>query len=233
MSPCRRLRAAKVANDVRAEAALVPPKAAGWHFPCPAFSWKGSRPMRSDTTDFGPSPGAAEEGPKRSRIGSSRLPLWNRKRTALLLLAIIVLPWLPICGPPSDTMPAKRVRGVGDAPILGFAFSPDGATIATLQTDWRLALRDAAGGVSAGSFLDHPGQALALAFSPDGRSLAVGGSEPDIFLYDVKSGGAAHPLGMPIRDVCFKGLAFSPDGRILAASSYLHHEILLWDLAAG
>ena len=36
---------------------------------------------------------------------------------------------------------------------------------------------------------------------------------------------------MPIRWV--KGLAFSPDGRTLAASSYLDHEILLWDLAAG
>ena len=72
---------------------------------------------------------------------------------------------------------------------------------------------------------------MALAFSPDGRSLAVGGIEPDIFLYDLRAGGAGHPLGMPIRGT--KGLAFSPDGRTLAASSYLHHEILLWDLAAG
>jgi hypothetical protein len=36
---------------------------------------------------------------------------------------------------------------------------------------------------------------------------------------------------MPIRWA--KGLAFSPDGRTLAASSFLHHEIVLWDLAAG
>ena len=59
----------------------------------------------------------------------------------------------------------------------------------------------------------------------------MGGAEPDIFLYDVEAGGAGHPLGMPIQ--CGKGLAFSPDGRTLAASSYLDHEILLWDLAAG
>src|SRR5262249_58174662 len=42
---------------------------------------------------------------------------------------------------------------------------------------------------------------------------------------------AGHPLGIPIREV--KTLVVSPDGRTLAASSSLHHEILLWDLAAG
>jgi WD40 repeat protein len=187
--------------------------------------------MRSDTTDFGPIPGAAEEGPKRSRIGSSRPPLWNRQRTVLLLLGIIVLPWLPIFLPPNGATPAMRARGVGDVPIVGFAFSPDGATIATIQMDGRVALRATATGLSAHSFLDYRGPAQALAFSPDGRSLAVGGVEPDLFRYDIRDGGVPHPLGMPIRWV--KGLVYSPDGRMLAASSHLHNEILLWDLAAG
>ena len=136
------------------------------------------------------------------------VPLWNRRRIGLLLLALIVLPWLPISGPPSDATPARRVRGVGDAPILAFAFAPDGATIATIQADGRVALRDAAGGASAHSFLDHRGSAQALAFSPDGRSLAVGGAEPDILLYDVEAGGAGHPLGMPIR--CGQGPGLLP-----------------------
>src|SRR6516164_9342259 len=51
-----------------------------------------------------------------------------------------------------------------------------------------------------------------------------------VLLYDVGTGGAGRHLGMPIRSV--RGMAFSPDGRLLAASSDLHHEILLWDLAA-
>jgi WD40 repeat protein len=157
--------------------------------------------------------------------------LWNRKWIGVLLLGLIVLPWLPIFGRPRDATPPRQVRGIGEAPILAFAFSPDGTTIATIQVDGRVALRDAAAGLSAHSFLDYRGPAQALAFSPDGRSLAVGGVEPDIFLYDPRDGGALHPLGMPIRWV--KGLVFSPDGRILAASSYLHNEILLWDLAAG
>ena len=80
------------------------------------------------------------------------------------------------------------------------------------------------------SFLEYRGIARSLAFSPDGRSLAVGGTEADTLLYDVGTGGAGHPLGMPIRWV--KGLAFSPDGRTLAASSEREQEILLWDLAA-
>jgi WD40 repeat protein len=138
--------------------------------------------------------------------------MWSRGRIGLLLLGLIVLPWLPVFGPPRGATPARRVRGVGDTTILTFAFAPHGATIATIQTDGRVALQDAAGGASAHSFLDHRGFALALAFAPDGRSLAVGGAEPDILLYEVGSGGAGRPLGMPIR--CVQNLAFSPDGRL-------------------
>src|SRR5262249_19560654 len=154
-------------------------------------------------------PGAAEEGPRRSRIGISRLPMWSPKRIGLILLGVIVLSWLPIFGPPGDAAPAKRLRGVGDAPVLSLAFAPDGAAVATIQMDGRVALRDVARDLCAHSFLEHRGPAQALAFSPDGRSLAVGGVEPDIFLYDVRSEGAGRPLGMPNRWT--KCLAYSPD----------------------
>jgi WD40 repeat protein len=186
--------------------------------------------MRGDTTDFGPIPGAAEEGPGRSRIGIARFPMWRRGRVGLLLLVLIVLPWLPISGPSRDVTPAKRVRGVGDTAVVAFAFAPDGSTIATIQADGRVALRGAAGG-GAHSFLTHRGPALAMVFAPDGRSLAAGGIEPDVLLHDLGADAAVHPLGMPIRSV--KGLAFAPDGRTLAASSSVDHEILLWDLSKG
>src|SRR6516165_4369847 len=147
-------------------------------------------PPGGDATDSGPIPGGAEEGPRRSRIGIARFPMWSRGRIGLLLLALIVPAWLPICGPPSDPTPARRVRGIGDPAILTFAFAPDGATIATIQTDGRVALRDAGGGGSDHSFLEYPSFALALAFAPDGRSLAVGGAAADLFLYDVGARGA-------------------------------------------
>src|SRR5262249_41905004 len=121
--------------------------------------------------------------------------------------------------------------GVGDSAILAFAFAPDGAAIATIQIDGRVALRDPTGGPSGRPFLAHPGDAYALASAPDGRSLAVGGAELDAFMDDVSAVEAGNPLGLPIR--CVKALAFSADGRMLAASSYLAPEILLWDLTRG
>ena len=73
----------------------------------------------------------------------------------MLLLALIVFPWLPIPGPPNGVMPARRIRGVGEPAILTFAFAPDGATIATIQLDGRVALRDTAGGAGIPSFLGY------------------------------------------------------------------------------
>ena len=113
--------------------------------------------MQGDATDFVPIPGAAEGGPRRFRIRSSRLPSWSPKRIGLLLLGLVVLPWLPIPGPPSDVTTARRIRGVGDSAILTFAFAPDGATIAIIQKDGRVAVRDAAGSAGGPSFLDYRG----------------------------------------------------------------------------
>jgi Tol biopolymer transport system component len=197
--------------------------------PVPQASPTESSPPR-DTIDSGPIPGAGEEGSRRSRIGIAKTSSGRLRWIGLLLLGLIVLPGLPIFGPARVATPPRRIRGVGDSPIVAFAFAPDGATIATMQ-DWRVALRDTEGRAGAPSFLDHRGPALALAFAPGGRSLAVGGVEPDILLYDLGARGPGQALGMPIRWA--GALAFSPDGRILAAASYLDHEILLWDLAAG
>jgi WD40 repeat protein len=184
--------------------------------------------MRVDTNDFGLILAGATEGLRRSRTGIFQ-PRWRSiGPIGLLLLGLIVLPWLPIPGPP-----ARQVRGVRDTAILNFAFAPDAKSIASVQRDGRVALWGATGGAGTSSFLDHSGAAQAIAFSRDGRSLAVGGAEADIFLFDVEAGGAGRPLGIPIRYLSVKGLAFSPDDQILAATSYLNHEILLWDLAAG
>jgi WD40 repeat protein len=188
-------------------------------------------PLYRDTTDFEPIPVAAEAGRRRTRIGSSRWPWWGRRRLGLLFLGLIVLPWLPLFGPPNDAMPARRARGFGDGHIVAFAFAADGETIATIQMDGPVAMRGVAREGSRHSFLDYRGQAWALASSPDGRSVVVGGSEPDIRLYDVRTSGVGHPLGIPIRWA--RCLAFSPDGSLLAASSVFDHEILLWDFTSG
>src|SRR6516165_8416432 len=82
-----------------------------------------------DATDLGPIPGSAEEGPRRSRMGSSRGSLWNRRRIGLLLLAVIVLPLLPILGSGRVATTPRWARGVGDAQSLAFAFAAGVETI--------------------------------------------------------------------------------------------------------
>jgi hypothetical protein len=67
---------------------------------------RGSPPHR-DTTVFGPIPDAADAGPRRSRIEVSRFRWRSRRRIALLLLALIVLPLLPFAGQPRDGTPAR------------------------------------------------------------------------------------------------------------------------------
>jgi hypothetical protein len=114
-----------------------------------------------DATDLGPIPGSAEEGLRRSRIGSSRVSLWNRRRIGLLVLGVIVLLWLLILGSERDATPTRWARGVGEAPIPALAFAPDGEVIATVQMDRRVALRDTTGGGGITAFLDYPGCASA------------------------------------------------------------------------
>ena len=121
--------------------------------------------------------------------------------------------------------------GGGNLTIATFAFVPHGETIATIQIDGRVGLRNATGVMSTTPSWTTALIPRGLAFSADGRSLAVGGSDRDVFVYDVGAGGAGRPLGMPI---CIgNGLAISPDGRLLAAANRDDPEILLWDVAAG
>ena len=105
------------------------------HFTDPNLNGWGmaSMPDGSFVVATGPILGPVGEGPRRAQIGTTRSPVWTIGRLGLLLLALIVLPWPPICGPPSVELPARRVRGAGNAPIRAFAFAPDGATIATIQ----------------------------------------------------------------------------------------------------
>src|SRR5262249_38799513 len=124
----------------------------------PRGSPSGSALYR-DPTDFWPIPGPAEEGPRRSRIGIPRLAFWSYGRIGLLLLGLIVLPLLPISGPPRGATPARRVRGFKDSPVAAIAFAPGGAMIATIQTDGRVALRDVAGGGGAPRLPGPPGPA--------------------------------------------------------------------------
>jgi pre-mRNA-processing factor 19 len=68
---------------------------------------------------------------------------------------------------------------------------------------------------------------LSAKFHPDGHILAVGGSDGQIQIYDVKSGAAAasFPMSAPVTH-----LAFSENGYFMAAVAEGSTDISIWDL---
>ena len=115
--------------------------------------------------------------------------------------------------------------------VLGLAFSPDGSTLATSDSDGQSLLFDldpdpGSGEADGRALVGHAGNPLSASFSPDGATLATAGSDGRVILWDVVGAqqiGTAlpGPEGVP-------GVAtFSPDGRSLAAV-YLDGTAMLW-----
>ena len=73
-------------------------------------------------------------------------------------------------------------------------------------------------------------QTLALAFSPDGKQLAVGGSDAQVFLFNVSDGKLLRPI--PGHTSAVTGLAFHPSGTVLVSSSR-DRTVRLWNPANG
>lgn len=107
------------------------------------------------------------------------------------------------------------------------AFSPDGRTLAVIETG-EVTLWEVASGQSRGR-LKGPMWAHGLAFSPNGRFLAVGTyPEAPVALWDLS---ASRMVGQLRKDVGHvDSLAFSPDGSRLALAGYFP-TILLCDVA--
>ena len=109
---------------------------------------------------------------------------------------------------------ARPLAGVagGDA----VAFSPDGTTVATGDTDGNVRLWDAATRQEIGTPMSSDAQPVdAVAFSPDGTLVAAASSDGNVQLWNVatqQEAGAAMVSGTAEIDA----LAFSPDGKILA-----------------
>jgi WD40 repeat protein len=173
--------------------------------------------------------GSAKRVPDRGRVASPRFRRWTRGGIALLMAALGLL-WLGHSGPLQDGLPMYRVRAEAGIASRGFAFRPDGRSIASIDDRGRVRLRLVAEGGIERDF-DVVGFAKAAAFSPDGHFLAVGRQQPDIVLCDLAKGGQTHALGIPIKST--SDLSFSPDGQKLAVSSYNSGDILLWDIRAG
>src|SRR5262249_38882614 len=109
--------------------------------------------------------------------------------------------------------------------LCGFAFSPDGKTLAGISgkesfSVWNVAdgrLRFTVKGCRGG-----------LAFSPDGKHLVCGG-EPAMRLYETATGKEVRQFERHPGYV--HALAFSPDGKTLATAQ--EYTTDLWDVATG
>ena len=131
--------------------------------------------------------------------------------------------------------------GIHKRPMRALAFSRDGSHLASASVDGEIKLWDA-------TRLDEqhldgkavprvpplrarsPGVCVNLAFSPNGRFLASGGEEFTVKIWDVETGGEAHPPLRGHKEDIY-AVAFSPDGRWLASAGE-DSTVRIWDCRA-
>jgi WD40 repeat protein/tRNA A-37 threonylcarbamoyl transferase component Bud32 len=119
-----------------------------------------------------------------------------------------------------------ETRGKGT--ISGFAWSPDGGTLA-LATALGIYLYDA-NTFEEVRFIRTRCWVTCVAFSPDGRTVLAGNQDGTVRLWKLSNGRCLRTLRGHTAKV--KSVAFSPDGRILA-SNCQHSEGRLWRFSDG
>jgi WD40 repeat protein len=147
-----------------------------------------------------------------------------------------------------DVETGAQLGTIGDGtPPDDVAFSPTGPLVAFVVDEWAPVAgrrdtiahaelwdvaqrsRIARVEVNAGAPDRDEGLGYTLAFSPDGRVLAIGGDDPLVHLWDVRTGRLVRELEQDVGGV--QALDFSSDGRILAISG--RPDASLWDLTTG
>ncbi len=124
--------------------------------------------------------------------------------------------------------------------LVGVAFSPDGKTLATVETaEWglvygKVVLWDTATRTQLGQ-LGSGDQVCSVAFSPDGKTLATADFDGKVVLWDAATHTKLGELsgGNPNEQETFTPqgtIAFSPDGKTLGAVD-ASGNVVLWDTA--
>ncbi len=122
----------------------------------------------------------------------------------------------------------KILKGLLPGSEVGFAFSPDGRTLAT-SAALNIDLWDTTTGQHKNSLIGHTTGLTDLTFSPDGRTLASA-SWGGIFLWNVATGQIRKRLLEHTHDVL--SVAFNPNGTLIASGSR-DKTIRLWDANTG
>jgi WD40 repeat protein len=128
--------------------------------------------------------------------------------------------------------PARLLRtlaGHNDA-VIGIAFSPDGALLATTSRDRTARLWDTSTGALTHTLSGHDSFVFNAAFSPDGALVATTSDDRTARVWDTATGAVIHALTGHTNSVY--RLLFSPDGALIATTSS-DNTARLWDAATG
>jgi len=114
--------------------------------------------------------------------------------------------------------------------IIEIAFSPDGKTLATAETDPRVGLWDAETLKEIRRFQGNPRDVRAVAFSPDGRTLFSGGGDGSVRYFDPRSPLSPEVLPIPVWSPAF---TFAPDSQQFIALDSRNGAAELWRIPPG
>jgi WD40 repeat protein/serine/threonine protein kinase len=127
-----------------------------------------------------------------------------------------------LCNLSTETWP---IAGPGEA----VAFSPDGKLLATGDFTGKVEVRNRESGEVLHA-IEVGKEVHTVAFAPSGEQLAVGGSDPLVHLFEVKSGDEISTLKGHTDAVL--SVAYSRDGELLISSGY-DNTARIWNLATG
>lgn len=117
-----------------------------------------------------------------------------------------------------------RVAGGGH----GLEFSPDGARIASGNTDGTVTVWDAVKGIVVLTLKGHTAAVTDLSYSPDGKRIATGSADETVKVWD--AAGGKELLTLRGHGAKVVSVRFSPDGHCLAsASAEKPTQVRLWD----
>jgi len=110
--------------------------------------------------------------------------------------------------------------------IVGVAWSPDGARLASAEAAQRVTIWSAATRQSLATLTDFEAQLLSVAWSPDGQWLATGSGDHAIRIWNAETYSLARTV-----DGLAEELAWSPTGDRLAGVS--GESLFVWDASTG